>query len=117
MTTQEIMQLIEASKSGGCTWWGVRGDDIDVVVGQALDESYGWDYECDRPSEDKLGGTCAISINDAEDPEEIEGAIEWALSHYIYGHYSIIGGSYAGYGDDTGEVLIWGAEVVAVLAA
>jgi hypothetical protein len=99
-------------------YFGVRGDDTGITVGQELDPSYDWDYENDRQSDRKLSGTCAVKIGylwydgEEEDLEEIEKAIAYYVKNYQYKNISVIGGSDQEYGADENETIITNAEVI-----
>lgn len=60
----------------------------------------------------ELDGTCTIGF-DAEDDESIQKAIE-QIKMYFGEHIHVLGGDYAEGGNDTGEIIIRDAEVLAV---
>lgn len=106
-------------------YFGVRGDDTGITIGQELNPSYDWDYENDRQSDRKLSGTCAVKIgylwfelaDGEEDLEEIEKAIAYHVKNYQYKNISVIGGSDQEYGADENETIITNAEVIYIFPA
>ena len=132
MTTKEMLKAIKSYSysekvADRLFCFGVRGDDRDVKVGDYLDTSYGWDYENDIQSEEKLNGTCAINLSDLnlcatddleqdqEDIEKIEQALDFFENTYNYEHISIIGGKSCEGGEDENEVIIEDAQVLYVI--
>ncbi len=105
-------------KSNNIRCYGIRGDDIDITIGQKLDASFDWDYEYDRPSTNKLNGTCAVNIGylwfDGEDDDInlVKAAYDYLVSEYGYKNISVIAGTDFEYGADEKEVIIKNAEVI-----
>ena len=58
----------------------------------------------------ELNGTCTIEFN-AEDDDSIQRAIE-QLELYFGSNFHVLGGDYAEYGNDYGEIIIADAEVL-----
>jgi hypothetical protein len=83
--------------------------------------SYDWDFENDCSSDVKLGGTCAIMIDNSwlEDAKElisrINSTIPTMKRYYGGDHIVLIGGHHAWSGSDEGEAVIVEAEVIAII--
>lgn len=112
-------------------FFGIRIDEIKYNVGENANDSHQLfqDPEFDEDGEliypyieegiyagfydaGELDGTCAIGF----DPEN-DGSIQKALGlvkSYCGSYIHIIGGNYAEYGNDRGEIIIRNAEVLAV---
>lgn len=106
--------------------FGLRWDDREFEVGEELPTSYRWeDGDC---TEEKLNGTCAIYVSDESDfldyldgkeeadCGEMDKYNEWVKkSCYSGAHlYLVAINSSWGYewGEDEGEIVMNGAEVV-----
>lgn len=119
MNAQEILSAIEANKRQ-YTAFGIRGDSRLFSVGEELPCSQNMLddlYDHETQTYPLLDGTCAIGFGylwfdgEAEDLETIETAIA-KCQKYGYDHMYLIAGYDSQYGDDDGEVIITGAEVV-----
>lgn len=63
----------------------------------------------------ELDGTCVIKF-DNDDEESINTAIKLIKSYYYNGDtIHVLGGNYAEYGNDNGEIIIRDAQVLAVI--
>jgi hypothetical protein len=101
---------------------GIRSDDRIYQVNDLLEKSHDWDFEHDCSSETLLDGTCALSdhlwmlddITDDEDAQTLETLVKKSA---IYGgsHCYLIGGDGYTQGDDSHEVIIHNARVIAVI--
>lgn len=118
---EEVMKVItKANENTNIRCFGIRGDDIDVKVGQKLEASFDWDYEYDRPAESKLNGTCAVSIGylwfdgEEDDINAVKAAYDYLISEYGYKNISVIGGYESENGADEKEIVIKNAEVIYV---
>lgn len=116
--SEMINEILKAMKESGCRYFGVRGDNKEFEIGTLLDNSYGWDYENDCQSEEKLNGTCATKFDylwfdgEEEDVETITKALEYHKKTYQYKYTTIIGGDEQEYGADENETLISNAQVI-----
>ena len=123
MNIEKIMNAIYEAHKNGFTHFGVRGDNVDIEVGQSLENSYDWDYENDCQSTEKLPGTCTTGFGylwfdgDDEDRENIETAISYNMENYRYTHVSVIAGTYADgrFEKDPNELLIADEQVIYVI--
>lgn len=109
-------------------YYGLRTltDDEDYNIGDIARASYDWDYDNDQSTYEtddpqELDGTAALELpvdSYNNTPEEIEQAIKTALSKsdcYMGSKKVLLGGYYASYGADEGEIDIEDAEVLAIL--
>lgn len=89
---------------------GVRSDDEDYGEGDRLPASRVW--ADDEPQGDEVDGTSATRVRN----RDVDAAIR---SHKRFGYVGrrlyLIGGHYATYGDDPGEVIIRDAVVIETL--
>ena len=108
----EIIATIKNYQENGYKSFAVRGDNVDINVGEKLDCSYDWDYENDCCSEEKLNGTCGIAFGylyfdgEEEDLETVENAINYCKENYCYKNFEIIAGTDEEYGADEKEIVI-----------
>ena len=120
-TIKEILKAIEESKKGDNRYFGIRGDDVSFEIGTYLEDSFGWDYENDCQSEEKLNGTCATKIDylwfdgEEEDIETIAKALEYHKKAYGYKYTVIVAGTDQEYGADENESIIRNAQVIYTL--
>ena len=94
---------------------GLRFDNNQYKIGDCLPCSHDWDYENDAASQDLLNGTCAISLNNCDNLDELEEKINEAEGKYIEPYIYIIASDDYEYGADDGEIIIAGAKVVGVV--
>jgi hypothetical protein len=112
MTTAEIKKALGADNYN---YYGVRGDNYAVEVGQQMPNSQ---HETDELDGQDAGGTCCIElvgIGHWSDEEDIEDALldaQVIAGGYDYSHWSIIGGDECEYGNDYGEIVIKNAVAV-----
>lgn len=128
MTVEDIKKVIEGT---GFEFYGIRIDNgIRYNIGDTANNShqlwqdpdFGEDGELLYPyikdgiykgfyDGGELDGTCTIGF-DAEDEESIAKAIE-QINIYCGDYIHVLGGDYAEGGNDSGEIIIRGAEVLA----
>lgn len=117
-TIKEILKAIEESKKSDNRYFGIRGDDVSFEIGTCLEDSFDWDYENDRQSEEKLNGTCTTKIeylwldDEEEDIETIAKALEYHKKSYGYKYTAIVAGTDQEYGADENETIIRNAQVI-----
>lgn len=102
--------------------FGVRFCPCMVRRGEALDPSYQWDIEndisCYETTGEQLGGTSAIDITELiiNAPYSVDKAVRQifdVVTTACYdGYPCVVRGAFSEYGQDYGEVLIAGAQVV-----
>lgn len=100
--------------------FGVRFCPFMVRCGEVLEPSYQWDIEndvsCYETTGEQLPGTSAIDITVAIITKEVNEAARQIFDVVTAGRYDgypcIVRGPFGGYGQDDGEALIDGAEVV-----
>lgn len=99
-------------------------DDENYSVDDTCRYSYEWDYENDcstyyTENPIKLNGTCAVEVilENLEEmsDEEIMEQLRKVSCNYVGEQVILIGGHYAEYGSDESEIIIEGAEVLAVI--
>lgn len=122
MTAAEIIKVIEENRNHYCVY-GLRSDDRHFEPGQELPCSRNMIddlYDCESGEYPLLDGTCATGFGylwfdgEGEDLETVKKAIELNSSYKCAHMYLIAGFDYE-YGDDEGELVIKGAEVVCEL--
>lgn len=119
MTVEEIRNLIEDAEF---EYIGIRADSRDYQIGDVMDNSHQLFQDADCGGElveegpyagfydaGELDGTCALKISE-DTVEEMIGRVK-TYGKKIY----LIGGDSMEYGYDDGEIIIRGAEVIAVL--
>jgi len=101
---------------------GLRGtcQDENYKAGDYARNSLDWDFENDCSSENELGGTSTIEINNAwiESSEDLIERIERALPgiDQYHGHQTIlVSGDYTSAGSDENEIVIANAKVLAII--
>lgn len=102
--------------------FGVRFCPLMVRCGEVLEPSYQWDIEndvsCYETTGEQLHGTSAVDITEiiSDASYEVDEAVRQIFDVVVDGRYDgypcIIRGAFSEYGQDYGEVLIDGAEVV-----
>lgn len=125
MTAAELIRVMYyAHKKYGYNYFGFRSDDAVYSVGDICERSRGWDFELDVQSDELLDGTCTTGLaeiwfgEDRETDEDNVKEVEYKQRHnYAYPgeHQYLVGGSEHEYGNDEHEMIISGAEVLAVL--
>jgi hypothetical protein len=119
---EKIMAAIIESGNTYCHY-GLRTDDLELTIGQELDWSIDGSYEGETATAETgeqvyLNGTCATGFGflwyDEDDREAVEKAVN-TNSEYIGKHKYLIAGSSCEYGDDTDEIIIPDAVVVAII--
>lgn len=117
-TIKEILKAIEESMKGDNRYFGIRGDDVSFEIDTCLEDSFDWDYENDRQSEEKLNGTCTTKIgylwfdDEEDDIETIAKALEYHKKSYGYKYTTIVAGTDQEYGADENETIIRDAQVI-----
>jgi hypothetical protein len=120
---EAMAAIVKAYKENpNIRYFGIRGESFKPEVGQELDASFGWDYENDCQSAEKLDGACATRIGylwldgEEEDVETLKKAYEFHVAEYdsVYQYRAIIGGYDYEDGADENEIVIKDAEVVYV---
>lgn len=104
MTAQEIMKVMEENK-GQFSVFGIRGDDIDMKIGEYFQFSHDMVYEDYYGEEKLLDGSCAIGIEDP-DEDDIQNALDHITKTYLYKHLYVVAGDDYDYGNDDGEFII-----------
>lgn len=132
------LEIINILKETNYTYYGIRGMDEELEIGQELDTSYLWDYELDQSTygqdnEEDLGGVCTTNCttfnwaNYFRDDEELEEMAELILKRikyntktYSYNHTYLVGGNehnkYNMPENDEYEMIINDAVIVAIVA-
>lgn len=126
----ELRQLIKAAirqcrvprKGNYPEAFGVRFCPFMVRCGEVLEPSYQWDIEndvsCYETTREQLAGTSAIDVTEMiiDWSYSVDGAARQIFDVVVDGRYDgypcIIRGAFSEYGQDAGEVLIDGAQVV-----
>lgn len=114
MTAQEILNKIESIRANGA-FFGIRCTDEIHQIGEELECSY------DSNTEEQLEGTCATGFGhlwfdgEQDDLDEIEKALEINQMYEGEHRYLVYGRYGTEYGEDEQEVILTGAEVVAVI--
>ncbi len=91
----------------------LRAFDAGYKVGDTLPNSFNWvDGECFEDEE--LDGACGLKISSEE---ELENALEAFRAMYVWDGRVIyvIGGDWASWGQDAGEIIIRNAKVLKVI--
>ena len=128
LTVAEIKKAIENTEF---EFYGIRVDEMKYEVGETANNSHQLfqDPDFDEDGEliypyiedgiykgmydaGELNGTCTIGF-DAEDDDSIQKAIDMVKS-YCGDFVHVLGGDYAGGGNDSGEIIISDAEVLLV---
>lgn len=119
MDARQVMAMIGGRTSG---FWGIRGlcPDEQYAVGGDVRESYDWDAETDTSTYSTTGvtmgdawrdgykaGICAVGIEDPEDPGSVGKALRIA-GRYGDGRYALHHAADAEYGNDEGELILFG---------
>lgn len=126
----DIEKIIETVEESDYWVFGIRADSRDLPNGYQLEPSHDWfqDYpgECEDPYDDpdypfdeemdcwdggNLKGTCSIDL----ELESAESAIERVKREYLVpgGHIYLIAGNTGHHGNDTDEIIIRDAVVLA----
>ena len=125
MTAREIYDIIKANEHNFRSF-GIRTCNDEYVIGDECAASYNWDDERDEEDWELLDGTCATGFDYLylyDDPTEEDiaddvAAIEKALEinrKYRGKHMYLIAGMGDEYGNDEAEIIISGAEVLAIV--
>ena len=95
-------------------YFGVRGlrDDEHYKPGDYCRESKDWDLENDCPSQETLGGTCAIAVYDSHGNFDEEESIIGASAYS--NRLALIAGDSAYWGYDPDEIVIKNAVVIKI---
>ena len=110
MNAQKILSAIE---SGSHEYYGIRIEDgVEYKIGDYANKSRIWDDG--NPTENTLNGTSCIGMPSNASLEDIERAIKTAGIYYGTSCYLIAGNSME-FGEDAGEYIIQGAEVVEII--
>lgn len=115
MTAQEILKAIEANKKN-YRYFGIRRDDRVFKIGEELPHSYDWNTE-----DEELDGTCATGFGhlwfdgEQDDIDTVQAALD-VNEMYDGENIYLIAGWSSEYGNDEDEIIINGAEVVAIAA-
>lgn len=120
MTAKEILKVIKSIRENGA-YFGIRSTDEILSVGDELACSRNWNEFDEEHDGDELDGTCCTGFSylwfdgEQEDIDTVEKAIA-INDKYMGKHQYLVYGRY-GYeaGDDEQEVILSGAEVVAVI--
>lgn len=90
-------------------------------VGDYARNSYDWDFEYDRSSDEELNGTSAIMLDNSwlEDANDLIARIEESIpgmnSYHGGEHIVLLGGWRESQGTDEGERVIVNAKVLAII--
>ena len=84
-------------------------EDRDFAVGEELDWSYRWDDG--NPTDECLGGTCCLTCTE----DTVDQVTERATAIYPGARAYLITGEFWGYGEDTDEIILRDAVVLARL--
>lgn len=121
MTAMEILEAIKENENKFRVF-GIRTCADKAVIGDELPCSYNWDWERDEEDWEKLNGTSATGFcylwMDEESTDDDLASIEHALkinSSYRGAHTYLIAGNSYDEGVDQDEVVISGAEVIAII--
>ena len=110
MNAQKILSAIE---SGSHEYYGIRIEDgVEYKIGDPANKSRIWDDG--NPTENTLNGTSCIGLSFSASLEDVERAIKTAGIYYGTNVYLIAGNSME-FGEDAGEYIIQGAEVVEII--
>ena len=125
MTAREIYDIIKANERN-YRYFGIRTCNDEYAIGDECAASYNWDNERDEEDWELLDGTCATGFDYlylyddptdddiADDVAEIEKALKINRA-YRGAHTYLIAGMSSEYGNDDAEIIISGAEVVAII--
>ena len=96
------------------TWYGVRCCDDDLARGDKVPASRVWDDG--EPTDEMLAGASCLKVaHDGIGPAHILDHLA-RLSSYVGDHVYLVGGHYASYGEDDGEIVIEDAVVIDVIS-
>jgi hypothetical protein len=91
------------------SYYGLRTDTREFAIGEDLAASFVWIDG--NLTDEQLDGTCATEICDGN----IDRAMKAHRSEGYVGKQYVIAGDYMTYGEDSGEIIIRDAIVVAIL--
>lgn len=129
-TINDLVKVMHDAIDSGYRHFGVRSIDTKfytLSVGDDVPDSYNWDHENDCSTYDTTGetlnGACAIKLKDwdmwLDGDDELAEALKRAIETskiYCNDQTLLIGGRYDWeYGEDPDEIIISGAEVLAVI--
>jgi hypothetical protein len=89
-------------------YYGLRSDDRSFVIGEDVPCSFTWIDG--TKTDEELDGTCATKI----EGDDIEKAINFHVREGYVGKKYVIAGDYMTYGEDSGEIIIRDAIVIAI---
>lgn len=124
----KFVELNEEKIFDSRNYVGVRFTDDDLKIGEDVPCSYDWLKTEEMPSEDweeaRFDGACAVGIDQPYDfdPDRIEELRQEIIEKlntsdgpYPWDNEYLIAGYNYEYGNDSGEWIIYGAEVVGII--